>query len=251
VIAYALPAHTSGKPQPLDVSIFSPFKSKLNDCIHSIAMTNSAMTYDVFDFCKLVTEAYKQVFTEANIKSAFRKKRIRPLNPQMLLGKPMPKSSSEASTLLSVTEVCNVLEEKQAEIRRGLNIQPAVVSRGFISSTHGANLIATDAMKLARDSHEASIIKKISKDAAAIVRSDKRKARNDAAIHACVARERSAQLRRTTMYGIPVEVWMARPFRSLEKRRADAKLLTKLRQRRLNSEFSPAAQNTLKILENG
>jgi hypothetical protein len=104
-------------------------------------------------------------------------------------------------------------------------------------------------MKLARDSHEASIIKKISKDAAAIARSDKRKARNDAAIHACVARERSAQLRRATMYGIPAEIWMARTFRSLEKRRADPKLRTKLLQRGLNSEFSPAAQNTLKILE--
>jgi hypothetical protein len=65
VIAHALPAHTSGKTKPLDVSIFSPFKAKLNDGIHSIAMTNSAMTHDVFDFCKLVTEAYKQVFTEA------------------------------------------------------------------------------------------------------------------------------------------------------------------------------------------
>jgi hypothetical protein len=42
---------------------------------------------------------------------------------------------------------------------------------------------------------------------------------------------------------------MARRFRSLEKRRADAKLRTKLLQRGLNSEFSPAAQNTLKFLE--
>jgi hypothetical protein len=95
------------------------------------------------------------------------------LNPQMLLDKPMPKGSSEASTLLTMTELCNVLEEKRADIRRGLNIQPAVVIRGFISSTHGADLISTDAMKLARDSHEASIIKKISKDAAEIARSDK------------------------------------------------------------------------------
>jgi hypothetical protein len=132
-----------------------------------------------------------------------------------------------------------VLEEKRAEIRRGLNIQPAVFSRGFISSTHGANLTSTDARKLARYSHEASIIKKISKDAAAIARSDKRKARNDAAIHARVARERSAQLRRATMYGIPAEIWMARPFRTLEKRREDAKLRTKLLQLGRNSEFHP------------
>jgi hypothetical protein len=143
-----------------------------------------------------------------------------------------------------------VLAEKRAEIRRGLNIQKAVVSRGFISSTHGANLTSTDAMKLARDSHEASIIRKISKDAAAIARSDKRKARDDAEIHARVARERSAQLRRATMYVIPAVIWMARPFRSLEKRHADAKLRTKLLQPGRNSEFSPTAQNMFQSLEN-
>jgi hypothetical protein len=109
------------------------------------------------------------------------------------------------------------------------------VSRGIISSPHGANLTATDAMKLAKDSHEASIIKEITKDAEAIARSDKRKARNDKAIHARVARERSAQLSRAKMYRIPAEIWMARPFRSLEKRRADAKLRTKVLQRGLNS----------------
>jgi tRNA splicing ligase len=94
VISYELPAHTSGKTQPLDVSIFSAFKSNLNDFIRSIGMTNSAITNDVFEFCKLVTEAYKQGFAEGIIKLAFQKTGIWPLNPQMLLYTPMPKSSS-------------------------------------------------------------------------------------------------------------------------------------------------------------
>jgi hypothetical protein len=52
------------------------------------------------------------------------------------------------------------------------------------------------------------------------------------------------------MYGIPADVWMARPFRSLAKRRVDAKLGTKLLRGGLSSEFQPVAQNTLNILEN-
>jgi hypothetical protein len=77
-------------------------------------------------------------------------------------------------------------------------------------------------------------MKRISKDAAAIARSDKRKAKIDAATHARVARERSTQFRRTEMYGIPADVWMALPFRSLAKRRVDAKLRTKLLRGDLN-----------------
>jgi hypothetical protein len=124
----------------------------------------------------------------------------------MVLDKPMPKLSAEVSTRLSVTEVCNILEEKRAEIRRGLNIQPAVLTRGLIASTYGVNLTAPDAVDFARQSHDAAIMKRRSKDTAAIARSDKREAKIDAATHARVARERSTQLRRAEMYGIPADV---------------------------------------------
>ena len=33
VVVYALPAHTSGKTQPLNVVLFSPFKKALNGCL--------------------------------------------------------------------------------------------------------------------------------------------------------------------------------------------------------------------------
>jgi hypothetical protein len=85
-------------------SIFPPFKVKLNWGVHDVAMTNSAMTFDVFDLFKLVTDAYKQVFTEDNVRSAFRQTGIWPINPQLVLDKPMPKFSADVSTLLSVTE---------------------------------------------------------------------------------------------------------------------------------------------------
>jgi hypothetical protein len=228
VIVYALPSHTSGKTQPLDVSIFSPFKAKLNDCIHSIAMTNSVMSYDVFDFCKLVTEAYKIVFTEANIKSAFRQTGLWPINPAIVLDKPMPKSSSESSKILSVTEMCEMLEEKRENIRNGLEIQPAILSKGFVASSAGINLTAPDAMELARISHQSQVLKRMSKNAVAVARADKRKAKEDAAVHARFERERSMQLRRAATYGIPIEEWLSRPFRSIAKRRADAKLRTTL-----------------------
>jgi hypothetical protein len=53
---------------------------------------------------KLVTDACKQVFTEAKAKLAFKQTEIWPINPQMVFDKPVPKSSADASTLLSVAE---------------------------------------------------------------------------------------------------------------------------------------------------
>ena len=55
VIAYALPAHTSGVTQPLDVSIFGAFKSKLHDLVDGMSTAGAVNVYDQIDFLKLVT----------------------------------------------------------------------------------------------------------------------------------------------------------------------------------------------------
>jgi hypothetical protein len=140
----------------------------------------------------------------------------------------MPKSSSESSKILSVTEMCEMLEEKRENIRNGLEIQPAILSKGFVASSAGINLTAPDAMELARISHQSQVLKRMSKNAVAVARADKRKAKEDAAVHARFEREQSMQLRRAAIYGIPIEEWLSRPFRSIAKRRADAKLRTTL-----------------------
>jgi hypothetical protein len=51
VIAYTLPAHTSGTTQPLDVAVFGPFKSYLNDTMSRCSRYELGAVYDEFDFC--------------------------------------------------------------------------------------------------------------------------------------------------------------------------------------------------------
>ena len=49
IIAYVLPAHTSGKIQPWHVVLFSVFKNRLKDAFNSFAAPGSGQVYDVFD----------------------------------------------------------------------------------------------------------------------------------------------------------------------------------------------------------
>lgn len=46
VVVYCLPTHTSSATQPLDVAVYSPFKTHLNNLIYSIAGTHSQVEYD-------------------------------------------------------------------------------------------------------------------------------------------------------------------------------------------------------------
>ena len=66
-IAYALPAHTSGLTQPLDVGVFGPFKQHLNRLIHEASEACAASPMDLLDLMKLMRSAYECAFTRSNI----------------------------------------------------------------------------------------------------------------------------------------------------------------------------------------
>lgn len=50
-IVYALPAHTSGKTQPLDLVSFALFKTKLDELLSSVASLWRLDVIDSFEFC--------------------------------------------------------------------------------------------------------------------------------------------------------------------------------------------------------
>ena len=50
---YALPAHTNGVTQPLDVSVFAAFKNNLRDLVESLSSHTKDNVYDWFDFMSL------------------------------------------------------------------------------------------------------------------------------------------------------------------------------------------------------
>lgn len=99
VVAYCLSAHTSGTTQLLDIGIFSPFKSILNELIYSVTSSDKSMAYDQFDCAGFLTEAMHRSFTKENIGSPFRKSGIWPLNPLALLQRPLPASVTKRQGL--------------------------------------------------------------------------------------------------------------------------------------------------------
>ena len=69
VIVIAMPAHTSHRLQPLDVSVFSVYKSYIQKEIHNMAKCKTIL--DSFDIAICIRNAYSSSHTTANIVSGF------------------------------------------------------------------------------------------------------------------------------------------------------------------------------------
>jgi len=79
-----LPAHTSHRLQPLDVSIFSPFKNYFKKQRSAWMASHPQIEIGREELATLARKAFKQALTPANIISGFRRTGIRPLNRSVL-----------------------------------------------------------------------------------------------------------------------------------------------------------------------
>ena len=68
-----LTPHTSGKMQPLDVSLFGLFKPRLNELISVCCIGDIEKSYDIHEFMKMKRRAHYATFVRANIVSSFEK----------------------------------------------------------------------------------------------------------------------------------------------------------------------------------
>lgn len=150
VVVYALPAHTSGKTQPLDVVAFAVFKNALNEALHTAASADKLDTLNTFDFCSLLKTAFDSAFSKSNIMASFRRSGIWPLDPNKLLRVPRPASGQELTRVLGVGELKALLEEKLGRARRGvLGEDAALLSNGYIDTQKGAVVTSVRALQLA------------------------------------------------------------------------------------------------------
>lgn len=76
VIAYRLPAYTSGRLQPLNAGIFSPFKTHLRNLIQRSSTCSEDSIFDQIDLLKLMKKAFELEFTRHKIMRAFCKERL-------------------------------------------------------------------------------------------------------------------------------------------------------------------------------
>ena len=82
LILFVLPAHTSHILQPLDVSLFGPFKYFYYSECSSFMQQNIGRVITRYDICSLACKAYLKASTPVNIQSGFRKTGIFPFSQE-------------------------------------------------------------------------------------------------------------------------------------------------------------------------
>lgn len=95
VVLYALPAHTSGKTQPLDASLFGTFKVNFNETINECSTIDTIETYRDYDFVKMLRYAFYATFTRTNVMETFEKAMIWPVNPAKLMSVLVHRSAND------------------------------------------------------------------------------------------------------------------------------------------------------------
>jgi hypothetical protein len=85
-----LPSHTLHRLQPLDCSIFRPFKCAFRGYRDAWTLQNRGQAAQKEDLAKWVSLGLERALTSKNIKQGFRGTWIWPLNPEALAGKMGP-----------------------------------------------------------------------------------------------------------------------------------------------------------------
>lgn len=83
IILLTLPPHTSHKLQPLDVSVYGPFKTYFNQESDSFMVNNPGKTINLKNIPTLAGRAHQRAFTPLNITKGFEHTGICPYNPNI------------------------------------------------------------------------------------------------------------------------------------------------------------------------
>ncbi|KAK4305757.1 hypothetical protein Pmani_022348 [Petrolisthes manimaculis] len=80
IVIVTLPPHTTDKLQPLDVSVFGPFKTFLRSQLNNFALMHPSEHITVHQLPEFASEAWTKASTPSNILNGFRATGIWPLN---------------------------------------------------------------------------------------------------------------------------------------------------------------------------
>ena len=203
VIVYALPAHTSGVTQPLDVITFGSMKQKLDGLISNAIDLQTLHAFDLFQMCTLIRRAFFQAFNPCEIISAFERAGLWHINHRKLLCVPRRESNSPESRLVSVEELELLFYEKRAAARREiLGDDITIASSGFVDTTRGAVLNSERALSAVKIRLE----RKKEKEETARARSEEKKK--------AVATRRENEIRKQEEKRTNEENWIKRAERA-------------------------------------
>jgi len=119
IIVCAYPPHSTHRLQALDVSLFSPLSTYYSQRLDDWMMAGRGFAQiDRHHFYKLFKPAYDQAFSEANIRSAFRKTGIHPLDPEVVLRTLSTKPAASSTTMTSSSDSTSLTATSECLPRR-------------------------------------------------------------------------------------------------------------------------------------
>ncbi|XP_054722826.1 uncharacterized protein LOC129232748, partial [Uloborus diversus] len=83
IVILTFTPHCSHRMQPLDVSVFGPFKGRYNAAANNWMITNPGKTITIYNVAELAGIAFSLAFTRSNIQSGFHKSGIYPFNKEI------------------------------------------------------------------------------------------------------------------------------------------------------------------------
>lgn len=124
VILLTFPPHCSHRLQPLDVSVYRPFKSRYNAACNDWLTNNPGKAISIYNVAELVGSAYVLTVTQKNIISGFQKTGIWPFNSEPFtvddymmssvtdrpVASPCGEVSWQTATIVSETRSASLLE---------------------------------------------------------------------------------------------------------------------------------------------
>ncbi len=102
--------HTSGTTQPLALRSLAVLSTFFGCGLRKLADPNSSNVYDIFDFCGILSYAFKKAFVPQNYYCRFRRSGIWPLDSSKLLNIERPLSSENSTRRATVTEMMSMLQ---------------------------------------------------------------------------------------------------------------------------------------------
>ena len=80
IVLLTFPPHCSHRLQPLDVSVYGPFKQFYTQAANNWLLNNPGIPMSINDVAEVLGKAFPQAFTNKNITSAFQNTGISPIN---------------------------------------------------------------------------------------------------------------------------------------------------------------------------
>ncbi|KAK9977146.1 hypothetical protein ABG768_018967 [Culter alburnus] len=85
IVLLTLPPHTSHRMQPLDVTVYGPFKTQYSRALDGWMRSNPGQTVSIYQIAGLVNEAFMSAVTQRNITSGFKSTGIFLYNREIFL----------------------------------------------------------------------------------------------------------------------------------------------------------------------